>query len=110
VATRLRIAVRSLAQLTCRTGDIHFRIEAHWQLGGAALLLARDPDDGVDVEPLIQEALAAAATQGIYGQGVTPFVLSFLHERSEGRTLEVNRALIVANARLAAEVAVAASG
>ena len=86
------------------------RREAHWELGGAALLLARDPDDGVDVEPLIQEALAAAATQGIYGQGVTPFVLSFLHERSDGRTLEVNRELIVANARLAAQVAVAATG
>jgi pseudouridine-5'-phosphate glycosidase len=82
---------------------------AHWELGGAALLLARDPDDGVDVEPLVQEALAAAATQGIYGQGVTPFVLSFLHERSGGRTLEVNRELIVANARLAAQVAVAAT-
>jgi len=27
VATRLRIAVRSLAQLTCRTGDIHFRYD-----------------------------------------------------------------------------------
>jgi pseudouridylate synthase len=84
--------------------------EAHWQLGGAALLLARDPDEGVGVEPLIQEALAAAARQGISGQGVTPFVLSFLHERSDGRTLEVNRELIVANARLAAQVAVAASG
>ena len=84
--------------------------EAHWQLGGAALLLARDPDHGVDVEPLIQEALAAAAIQGISGQGVTPFVLAFLHERSDGRTLEVNRELIVANAQLAAQVAVAASG
>ncbi len=84
--------------------------EAHWELGGAALLLARDPVDGVDVEPLIEEALAAAAAQGIHGQAVTPFVLSYLHERSDGRTLEVNRELIVANARLAAQVAVAASG
>jgi pseudouridylate synthase len=82
---------------------------AHWELGGAALLLARDPDDGIDVEPLITEALTAAATQGIYGQGVTPFVLQFLHEHSGGRTLEVNRELIVANARLAAQVAVAAT-
>ena len=41
---------------------------------------------------------------------MTPFVLSFLHERSGGRTLEVNRELIVANARLAAQVAVAATG
>jgi pseudouridine-5'-phosphate glycosidase len=84
--------------------------EAHWELGGAALLLARDPDDGVDVEPLIQEALASAAEQGIHGQQVTPFVLSFLHEHSDGRTLEVNRELIVANARLAGQVAVSATG
>ena len=83
--------------------------QAHWELGGAALLLARDPDNGVDVEPLVTEALAAAATQGIHGQGVTPFVLQFLHEHSGGRTLEVNRELIVANARLAAQVAVAAT-
>jgi pseudouridine-5'-phosphate glycosidase len=82
---------------------------AHWELGGAALLLARDPDDGVDVEPLVTEALAAATTEGISGPAVTPFVLSFLHERSGGRTLEVNRELIVANARLAAQVAVAAT-
>src|SRR6185295_629402 len=27
VTTRLRIAVRTLAQLTCRTGDIHFRFD-----------------------------------------------------------------------------------
>jgi len=40
---------------------------------------------------------------------VTPFVLSFLHERSGGRTLEVNRELVVANAGLAAKVAVAFS-
>jgi len=83
---------------------------AHWELGGAALLLARDPDGGIEVDPLIDEALAASAAQGIYGQEVTPFVLSFLHERSEGRTLTVNRELIVANARLAAQVAVAATG
>jgi pseudouridine-5'-phosphate glycosidase len=83
--------------------------QVHWELGGAALLLARDPDDGVDVEPLVAEALTAAAAEGIYGQGVTPFVLQFLHEHSGGRTLEVNRELIVANARLAAQVAVAAT-
>jgi pseudouridine-5'-phosphate glycosidase len=34
-------------------------------------------------------------------------VLSFVHEHSGGRTLEVNRELVVANAGLAARVAVA---
>jgi len=81
---------------------------AHWQLGGAGLLLGKPPEAGVDVEPLIEEGLAAAAAQGVTGQAVTPFVLAFLHERSGGRTLEVNRELIVANAGLAAEVATAA--
>jgi pseudouridylate synthase len=82
----------------------------HWELGGAALLLGRAPDESVDdAEVLIEEALAAAADRGVRGQDVTPFVLSFLHERSGGRTLAVNRDLIVANAGLAAEVAVAFS-
>jgi pseudouridylate synthase len=81
---------------------------AHWELGGAALLLGRPPDETVDdAEALIEEALRTAAERGVTGQDVTPFVLSFLHEHSGGRTLAVNRDLIVANAGLAAEVAVA---
>jgi pseudouridylate synthase len=80
---------------------------AHWELGGAALLLARNPDNGVDVGPLVEDALAEAKRRAIHGQEVTPFVLSFLHERSGGRTLAVNRELIVANAALAAEAATA---
>ena len=37
---------------------------------------------------------------------MTPFVLSYLHRESGGRTLAANRELIAANAQLAAEVAV----
>ena len=81
---------------------------AHWELGGGGLLLARPPDDSLDgVEPLIDEALREARERGITGPPVTPFVLSLLHERSAGRTLAANRALVVANARLAGETAVA---
>ena len=40
---------------------------------------------------------------------MTPFVLSYLHRESGGRTLEANRRLIVDNAQLAAEVASAYS-
>jgi len=80
---------------------------AHWDLGGCGLLLANPPPESLDVEDLIEEAIAEAASRGVSGQQLTPFVLAFLHERSEGRTLEVNRALIVDNARLAGELAVA---
>jgi pseudouridylate synthase len=85
---------------------------AHWALGRhSALLLARPPDDGLDdVEPLIEQALSEAEEQGVQGSAVTPFVLARLHELSGGRTLAVNRELVAANARLAAEVAVAYFG
>lgn len=80
----------------------------HWQLGGGGLLLARPPDESLDdVEPLIARVLADAAAQGIRGQAVTPYVLDRLHAESGGRTLKANRELVIANARLAAEVAVA---
>jgi pseudouridine-5'-phosphate glycosidase len=81
--------------------------QAHWELGGGGLLLARPPDQSLDdVEPLIEEALAAAARDRVTGQAVTPFVLGYLHDHSGGRTLAANRDLVVANAGLAAEVAV----
>jgi pseudouridylate synthase len=82
---------------------------AHWELGGGGLLLGRPPTESLDdVEPLIEEALRNAQAQGVQGQQVTPFVLSFLHAKSEGRTLHANRDLIVDNARLASEIAAAA--
>jgi pseudouridine-5'-phosphate glycosidase len=81
--------------------------EAHWELGGCGLLLANPPPESIDVEGLIAEAVTASAREGVSGQAVTPFVLAYLHEHSGGRTREVNRKLIAANARLAAEVAVA---
>jgi pseudouridylate synthase len=83
---------------------------AHWQLDGGGLLLGRAPDVSLDdVEPLIERALADAEAQGVHGQGVTPFVLSYLHRESGGRTLAANRDLIVGNARLAGEIASAAA-
>jgi pseudouridine-5'-phosphate glycosidase len=82
---------------------------AHWALGGAGLLLGRPPDEALeDVEPLIEEALAAAGGAGVAGQAVTPFVLSYLHRASGGRTQRANRDLIAQNARLAGEIAVTA--
>ncbi len=81
----------------------------HWRLGRhTSILLGRPPAESLDdVEPLIERALADAQTRGVSGQDVTPFVLSYLHRESGGRTLAANRELIADNAALAAEVAVA---
>ena len=78
----------------------------HWRLGGAGLLLGRPPDDPLEgVEPLVEEALAAAAAAGVSGQAVTPYVLAYLHAQSGGRTEAANKALVAENARLAGDVA-----
>jgi pseudouridine-5'-phosphate glycosidase len=82
---------------------------AHWDLGGNGLLLGRPPDDPLDdVDPLIVEALRAARADDVSGQAVTPFVLSYLHRESGGRTLQANKDLIAQNARLTGEIAAAA--
>jgi pseudouridine-5'-phosphate glycosidase len=82
--------------------------EEHWRLGGSGLLLGRPPDEPLeDIEPLVEEALAAATAAGVSGQAVTPYVLAHLHAESGGRTEAANKALVAQNARLAGEVAVA---
>jgi pseudouridine-5'-phosphate glycosidase len=80
----------------------------HWGLRRhSAIVLAQPPPESLDVEPLVEQALARAEEEGVSGPALTPFVLAFLHERSNGETLRVNRELVLANAQLAAEVAVA---
>ncbi len=49
------------------------------------------------------ENMAGAA--GVRGGALTPFLLARLAEISQGQTLRANKALVVANARLAAQVA-----
>ena len=82
----------------------------HWRLGRhSGIVLTRPPDESLDVEPWIEEGLAEAGRRNIRGQALTPFVLSFLHEKSDGRTIQLNKSLVAENAALAAAVAVAYS-
>jgi pseudouridylate synthase len=84
---------------------------AHWELGGAGLLLGRPPDEPLDdVEPLVKQVVRAARTGGVSGQAVTPFVLSYLHRESGGATQRANKDLIAQNSRLAGEIAATGSG
>src|SRR5262249_21299323 len=85
---------------------------AHWELGGAGVLLARPvPSESAlsaqEVDEALAEAERLAEQAKVRGPALTPFLLARLAERTGGRTLAANRALIVANAALAAEVACA---
>jgi pseudouridine-5'-phosphate glycosidase len=85
---------------------------AHVRTGGGGAVLAQPCPGDVAIPPdefheWLSRAEGDARAAGVTGPKVTPFLLARLAELSGGRTLTANRALVVANARLAAEVAVA---
>jgi hypothetical protein len=82
------------------------------QLAQGGMLLAQPPPAEAalpreQVEAEIRRALEEAGQKGISGKAVTPFLLGRVAALTGGRSLAVNLALLVHNARLAAEVAVA---
>jgi pseudouridine-5'-phosphate glycosidase len=60
-----------------------------------------------DIDPIIAQAISEATSQGIHAKSVTPFLLGRIFELTNGRSLETNIALVLNNARLAADIAVA---
>ncbi len=91
-------------------------MRAHWALGLESGLLIANPIpqaaalDNENLDNWTAEALGEAAAQGVIGKEVTPFVLRRLFDLSGGAILEANMALLVANAGLAGEIAVAFQG
>jgi len=80
----------------------------------AAVLLCNPVPDELAMDPKVVAAAARACLdlserEGVRGKGLTPYLLSCLAERTAGRSLEVNLALLEANARLAGEVAAAST-
>lgn len=76
-----------------------------------AVLLVNPPPVDValgdgEAASALEGALQSAAEKGITGPALTPFLLSGMERLTTGRSLAANRALLAANARLAAEVAV----
>jgi pseudouridine-5'-phosphate glycosidase len=100
-------------RVSCRVdtpADAAAAFAAHTRMGGGGAVLAQPVDEDVAVPPDVFDAAvttaeAEAQAQGVRGSGVTPFLLARLADLTVGRTLAANQALIVANARLAAEVA-----
>jgi pseudouridine-5'-phosphate glycosidase len=85
--------------------------KAHWNLGMKGGILVTNPIPEKDaisaakMEPMIAKASAEAIEQGIHGQKLTPFLLGRISELTKGKSLKANLALLLNNARLAAEIA-----
>lgn len=82
-------------------------IVRHHQTGGILVANPIPEDAALDVGSEIERAIAEAASAGISGKKLTPFLLAKLAEVTGGRSVRANRALVVNNARLATELAVA---
>jgi pseudouridine-5'-phosphate glycosidase len=63
--------------------------------------------DPVLHDRVLAEGLIAAEAAGVRGKDVTPFLLDYLAEETQGSSLDANVRLVLRNARLAAELAVA---
>lgn len=58
-----------------------------------------------DMAPVIARANADATQHGVSGKALTPYLLQRIFELTDGRSLQANIALVLNNARLAAEIA-----
>jgi len=76
------------------------------------IVVANPIDPAAEMDPDLHARTLAAGLdevdrRGITGKDVTPFLLGFFHERTEGASLAANVALVLANAALAARIALA---
>src|SRR5947209_663868 len=84
---------------------------AQWSVGITAGMVVGNPvptESAIAPElwaAWLAEARAGAERDGVRGQAVTPSLLARVAEISAGRTVEANIALLINNARLAAEIA-----
>ncbi|MBI1761208.1 MAG: pseudouridine-5'-phosphate glycosidase [Acidobacteria bacterium] len=87
--------------------------QAHWQQGfqTAVLVVApvprADEIPAAEISEFIDEALREATQQHVSGKAVTPFLLSRIAARTQGRALRANISLLKNNASIAGEIACA---
>lgn len=84
---------------------------AHFALGRVqSVLVVQPPPASIalsapEVENAVESALRRAASEGVRGGAVTPYLLQAVSQETGGKSLEVNLELLEANARLAGEIA-----
>lgn len=85
--------------------------QAHWETGLESAVLVANPIPETEaipkskMEPYIEQANQEAHDQRIHGQALTPFLLQRINELTQGKSMEANLALLMNNARVAAQIA-----
>jgi pseudouridine-5'-phosphate glycosidase len=85
--------------------------QAHWEMGMNSAILVTQPVPAGDEIPksemdyFILQASQEAINKEKRGQELTPFLLQRINELTGGRSLRTNLALLLNNARLAAQIA-----
>lgn len=88
-------------------------VRIKWEMGlkGGVLVTVPVPFDKAmpadAIESAIEAALQNAESEGVRGQGITPYLLARIAELTDGQSVESNVALLKNNAARAAEIAVA---
>ncbi len=85
-------------------------IQTHFDLNLGGLLIGNPIPESASlgaeiVDTLVEQALREAEELKIQGKEVTPFLLRRMSELSGGKTLEANKALLIHNAGVAADIA-----
>ena len=89
--------------------------KAHWEIGMKSAVLVCQPLSLEEelprkkVDGAIERARREAHEKGVHGQALTPFLLQRLTELTSGESLRANLALLLNNAKLAAQIAQALS-
>lgn len=102
-------------EVTSNLGDpqdiVNFA-KTHWGAGLQSALLVANPVPETEaiprseMEPLIEQSNREARDQGIRGKELTPFLLQRITELTRGKSMKTNLALLLNNARLAAQIAI----
>jgi pseudouridine-5'-phosphate glycosidase len=93
--------------------EIARMLDTKWSMGlEGGVLIANPVPETLQVDPqiiedIIEEAMVAINLNGISGKEITPFLLKYISEQTEGESLTANIALIKNNAAFGAKLAVA---
>ncbi len=74
------------------------------------ILVANPLPEAAQLDPalhdrLLTEALEAAQAESVRGKDITPFLLDYIHEHTDRRSVSVNLEIVRGNCRLGAEIA-----